>query len=228
MPSIAENIVLVCERIRYFEQQYGRPAKSVKLLAVSKKQDPGKLREAFAAGITDFGENYLQEAQVKMKQLSDLQLVWHFIGPIQANKTRGLAEHFHWIHSVDRLKIAHRLSEQRLPNESPLNICVQVNLSREESKSGTTLEQATALCDVVETLPHLKLRGLMAIPEALSDKQQQRASFADLAAAFHRLAPDYACFDTLSIGMSNDFEAAIAEGSSMVRIGTAIFGPRTN
>ena len=122
MPSIAENIVLVCERIRYFEQQYGRPAKSVKLLAVSKKQDPGKLREAFAAGITDFGENYLQEAQVKMKQLSDLQLVWHFIGPIQANKTRGLAEHFHWIHSVDRLKIAHRLSEQRLPNESPLKI----------------------------------------------------------------------------------------------------------
>jgi pyridoxal phosphate enzyme (YggS family) len=226
--SIADNIASVCGRIRHLDEQYERTSNSVKLLAVSKRQDSSKLREVFAAGIDDFGENYLQEALLKMRQLSDLDIIWHFIGPIQANKTRGLAKNFQWVHSVDRAKIAHRLSEQRLANKPPLNICVQVNLSGEKSKSGTSLTQAEALCDVIEALPRIQLRGLMAIPEALSHNQQQKQCFASLAEEFHRLAPRYSCFDTLSMGMSGDFEAAIAEGSTLVRIGTAVFGPRTS
>lgn len=226
--SIADNIASVCERIRHLEEQYERTSNSVMLLAVSKRQDSNKIREAFAAGIDDFGENYLQEALLKMQQLSDLELIWHFIGPIQANKTRGLAENFQWVHSVDRAKIAHRLSEQRPADQSPLNICVQVNLSGEETKSGTSLSQAEALCDVIEGLPQIQLRGLMAIPEPLAHNQQQRQCFASLAEEFDRLAPRYSRFDTLSMGMSGDFEAAIAEGSTLVRIGTAVFGPRTS
>lgn len=226
MTSVAENLQQLDEQIREYEQRYGRNANSVNLLAVSKQQSIEKIRAAAAAGARDFGENYLQEAESKIAALADLQLCWHFIGPIQSNKTRLIATLFDWVHSVDREKIARRLSEQRPPQMSPLNVCVQVNLSGEASKSGVSLADCATLCDQIALLPGLKLRGLMAIPAPISGLSEQRRAFAPLADLFQQLQRLHPDMDTLSLGMSNDFEAAIAEGSTMVRLGTAIFGPR--
>lgn len=226
MTSIAKNIDRITADIRQFESKYNRSENAVTLLAVSKRHSAESIQTAAEHGISDFGENYLQEALDKIQLLKHLALVWHFIGPIQSNKTKGIAEHFDWVHSIDREKVARRLSEQR-PNDRPaLNVCVQVNLSNEASKSGTDLENAAAVCAVVAELPALVLRGLMVIPAPQSDYQQQRAGFKELATAFKALAALYPTMDTLSMGMSNDFEAAIAEGSTMIRIGTALFGNR--
>ena len=226
MTSVAENLQQIGQQIRQYEQRYGREAGSVSLLAVSKQQSAEKIREAAAAGARDFGENYLQEAESKIAVLADLPLCWHFIGPIQSNKTRLIAELFDWVHSVDREKIARRLSEQRPPQLPPLNVCVQVNLSGEATKSGVKLEECQTLCDQIALLPGLKLRGLMAIPAPISGLAEQRSAFAPLADLFKRLQRIHPDMDTLSLGMSNDFEAAIAEGSTQVRLGTALFGAR--
>ncbi|MBJ7548429.1 YggS family pyridoxal phosphate-dependent enzyme, partial [Pseudomonas sp. OA3] len=193
------------------------------LLAVSKTKPAAAIREAHAAGLRDFGENYLQEALEKQTELSDLPLIWHFIGPIQSNKTRPIAEHFDWVHSVDRLKIAQRLSEQRPAHLPPLNICLQVNVSGEDSKSGCSPEALPELVKAVAALPNLRLRGLMAIPEPTDDIAAQHAAFAHLRQLRDDLALD---LDTLSMGMSHDLGAAIAEGATWVRIGTALFGAR--
>tara|TARA_B100000809_G_scaffold232850_1_gene249086 strand:- start:38 stop:646 length:609 start_codon:yes stop_codon:yes gene_type:complete len=196
-------------------------------LAVSKTKTAADIRAAFAAEQRHFGENYLQEALEKQQQLVGLNIVWHFIGPIQSNKTRALAEHFQWVHSVDRLKIAQRLSKQRLKHLPALNICLQVNLDDEASKSGVILAELPALADAVAKLPNLKLRGLMAIPAPRSDVNAQQQSLERLQQALQRLNQQGYKLDTLSMGMSGDLEAAIAAGSTMVRIGTDIFGART-
>ncbi len=200
-----------------------RDAATVGLLAVSKTQPAAAIREAFAAGLRDFGENYLQEALDKQVELDDLPLIWHFIGPIQSNKTKAIAEHFDWVHSVDRLKIAQRLSDQRPATLPPLNICLQVNVSGEASKSGCTPQELGPLAEAVAAMPQLRLRGLMCIPAPTEDPAEQRAAFARLRLLRDELALD---LDTLSMGMSQDLEAAIAEGATWVRIGTALFGAR--
>jgi len=223
MSTIADNIQLVSSRIQAATAAAGRSENSVQLLAVSKTKPASDLREAYAAGLRDFGENYLQEALGKQLELSDLPLIWHFIGPIQSNKTRAIAEHFDWVHSVDRLKISQRLSEQRPAELPPLNICIQVNVSGEASKSGCTPADLPALAEAISTLPRLKLRGLMAIPEPTEDRAEQDAAFA----AVQRLQASLNLpLDTLSMGMSHDLESAIAQGATWVRIGTALFGAR--
>lgn len=227
MNTIAENIHQLSDQLKRLERQYERSAGCVKLLAVSKRHPVESIIAANEAGINDFGENYLQEALDKIQQLSSKSMNWHFIGPIQSNKTKSIAENFQWVHSIDRLKIAQRLSDQRASTSQKLNVCVQVKLSDETSKSGIELGEAEALCDSVEALPNLQLRGLMAIPAVLPDLESQRLAFRILAQEYLRLRPRYAQFDTLSMGMSNDFEAAVAEGSTLIRIGTGIFGPRS-
>lgn len=223
MSTIAKNIAKVRTRIREAAQACGRDPQTVGLLAVSKTKPAAAVREAHACGQSDFGENYLQEALNKQVELSDLPLTWHFIGPIQSNKTRPIAEHFAWVHSVDRLKIAQRLSEQRPTQLPPLNICLQVNVSGEASKSGCTPDELPALARAVSQLPNLRLRGLMTIPEPTSDVAQQHAACARL----RQLRDDLNLeLDVLSMGMSDDLEAAIAEGATWVRIGTALFGAR--
>ena len=223
MSTIAENIAKVGERIRAAAQASGRDLDSVGLLAVSKTKPAAAVREAYAAGLRDFGENYLQEALEKQAELSELPLIWHFIGPIQSNKTKPIAEHFAWVHSVDRLKIAQRLSEQRPADMPLLNICLQVNVSAEDSKSGCAPAELAALALAVSQLPNLRLRGLMAIPEPTDDVAAQRAAFARLRELRDGLPLP---LDTLSMGMSHDLDAAIAEGATWVRIGTALFGAR--
>lgn len=223
MSTIAENIAKVGERIRAAAQASGRDLDHIGLLAVSKTKPAAAVREAYAAGIRDFGENYLQEALEKQAELSELPLIWHFIGPIQSNKTKPIAEHFAWVHSVDRLKIAQRLSEQRPTGLPPLNICLQVNVSAEDSKSGCAPAELAALAQAVSQLPNLRLRGLMAIPEPTDDVAAQRAAFARLRELRDGLPLP---LDTLSMGMSHDLDAAIAEGATWVRIGTALFGAR--
>ena len=223
MSTIAENIAKVGERIREAAQASGRDLDGIGLLAVSKTKPAAAVREAFAAGVRDFGENYLQEALDKQAELSELPLIWHFIGPIQSNKTKPIAEHFAWVHSVDRLKIAQRLSEQRPTGLPPLNICLQVNVSAEASKSGCAPAELAALAQAVSQLPNLRLRGLMAIPEPTDDVAAQRAAFARLRELRNGLPLP---LDTLSMGMSHDLDAAIAEGATWVRIGTALFGAR--
>ena len=223
MSTIADNIGLVSQRIRAAADAVQRDASSIHLLAVSKTKPAQAVRDAYAAGLHDFGENYLQEALGKQADLTDLPLSWHFIGPIQSNKTRAIAEHFAWVHSVDRLKIAQRLSEQRPADLPPLNICIQVNVSGEVSKSGCTPADLPALATAISALPRLKLRGLMAIPEPTEDRAEQDAAFAtvrDLQASLNLQ------LDTLSMGMSHDLESAIAQGATWVRIGTALFGAR--
>ncbi|WP_090264461.1 YggS family pyridoxal phosphate-dependent enzyme [Pseudomonas panipatensis] len=223
MSTIAENIAKVRTRIREAAQACGRAPESVRLLAVSKTKPAADIRAAHACGLVDFGENYLQEALAKQSELADLALTWHFIGPIQSNKTRPIAEHFHWVHSVDRLKVAQRLSEQRPAGLPPLNLCLQVNVSGEASKSGCAPEELAELARAVHALPNLTLRGLMAIPEPTEDIAAQHAAFARL----RQLMIDLDLgLDTLSMGMSHDLEAAIAEGATWVRIGTALFGAR--
>ncbi|NBB10600.1 YggS family pyridoxal phosphate-dependent enzyme [Pseudomonas sp. SLFW] len=223
MSTIAENISTLAERIRHAAQVAQRDPSSVRLLAVSKTKPASDLREAYDAGLRDFGENYLQEALGKQTELSDLPLIWHFIGPIQSNKTRAIAEHFDWVHSVDRLKIAQRLSEQRPTELPPLNLCIQVNVSGEASKSGCTPEDLPALAHAISALPNLRLRGLMAIPEPTENSDEQNAAFATVRNLQDQLNLP---LDTLSMGMSHDLEAAIAQGATWVRIGTALFGAR--
>ncbi|MBB6289107.1 MULTISPECIES: YggS family pyridoxal phosphate-dependent enzyme [unclassified Pseudomonas] len=223
MSTIADNIGQVSQRIRAAADAVQRDAHSIHLLAVSKTKPAQALREAYAAGMRDFGENYLQEALGKQAELTDLPLSWHFIGPIQSNKTRAIAEHFAWVHSVDRLKIAQRLSEQRPADLPPLNICIQVNVSGEASKSGCTPADLPALANAISALPRLKLRGLMAIPEPTEDRAEQDAAFARVRDLQNSLNLP---LDTLSMGMSHDLESAIAQGATWVRIGTALFGAR--
>jgi pyridoxal phosphate enzyme (YggS family) len=220
---IAANISTLGERINAAAQAAQRDPSSIGLLAVSKTKPAQALREAYEAGLRDFGENYLQEALGKQVELADLPLCWHFIGPIQSNKTRAIAENFAWVHSVDRLKIAQRLSEQRPDNLPPLNICIQVNVSGEASKSGCTPADLPALAEAISALPRLKLRGLMAIPEPTDDTAEQNAAFAAVRDLQAQLKLP---LDTLSMGMSHDLEAAIAQGATWVRIGTALFGAR--
>lgn len=225
--SIENNIAKVLESIRSSEEKYLRQPNSVTLMAVSKTRPAQVIRQAAAAGIRHIGENYLNEARQKIIELRDLDLCWHFLGPIQSNKTRAIAEDFDWVHSVDRLKIAQRLSDQRPSQLAALNLCLQVNISDEPSKAGSSIDELPALADAISQLPGLKLRGLMAIPRASEDLQQQRQAFEQLRLAMTRLQADHPQMDTLSMGMSGDIEAAIAEGATIVRIGTDIFGPRT-
>jgi len=227
MSTIADNILQVSSRIHAATLAANRAENSVQLLAVSKTKPAQDLREAYAAGLRDFGENYLQEALGKQLELADLPLIWHFIGPIQSNKTRAIAEHFDWVHSVDRLKIAQRLSEQRPADLPPLNICIQVNVSGEASKSGCTPADLPALASAINALPRLKLRGLMAIPEPTEDRAAQDAAFAAVRDLIKGLQASLNLpLDTLSMGMSHDLESAIAQGATWVRIGTALFGAR--
>ncbi|BAW26187.1 MULTISPECIES: YggS family pyridoxal phosphate-dependent enzyme [Pseudomonas] len=223
MSTLADNLSAISARIASAAQAAGRDPASVQLLAVSKTKPASAIREIHAAGVRDVGENYLQEALTKQQALSDLPLIWHFIGPIQSNKTKAIAEHFDWVHSVDRLKIAQRLSEQRPAGLAPLNLCLQVNVSGEDSKSGCAPADLPALAQAVAGLPNLRLRGLMAIPEPTDDRAAQEAAFTRLRQLQESLGLG---LDTLSMGMSHDLEAAIAQGATWVRIGTALFGAR--
>jgi len=227
MTSIAANLQAVRERIDAACVAAGRAPGAVQLLAVSKTWPAASVRAAVAAGQRRFGENYVQEAIDKATELGGLGLEWHFIGPLQSNKTRPVAESFAWVHSVDRLKIAERLAAQRPSHLPPLQICLQVNVSGEASKSGCTPEQASDLAAAIDKLPGLRLRGLMAIPEPTTDTLRQRQQFALLRRTLERINAERDCgLDTLSMGMTDDLEAAIMEGATMVRIGTAIFGKR--
>ncbi|WP_193163855.1 YggS family pyridoxal phosphate-dependent enzyme [Microbulbifer hainanensis] len=226
--DIIENLNRVRERIVTCCRSCGRAPEEVTLLAVSKTRPAEDLRAVWEAGQRDFGENYLQEALDKQADLADLPILWHFIGPLQSNKTRAVAEHFHWIHSVERLKIAQRLSAQRPAEMPPLNICLQVNVDGEESKSGAAPAEVGALAAAVAQLPNLRLRGLMAIPAPRENAAAQREPFAQMQSLLlqlQRQLPDQP-LDTLSMGMSGDMEAAIECGATMVRIGTDIFGAR--
>ena len=226
MTTIASNLQAVRDTITAATTETGRAPDDVNLLAVSKTFAPEAIRAAYEAGQTRFAESYVQEALHKIAALHELPIEWHFIGPIQSNKTRAIAEHFGWVHSVGRLKIAERLSAQRPAHLPPLQICLQVNISGEDSKSGVPPGEAAQLAKAVALLPHLRLRGLMAIPEPSNDVGAQRANFAQLRKLFEQLNHQGLQLDTLSMGMSHDFAAAIAEGATMVRIGAAIFGDR--
>jgi pyridoxal phosphate enzyme (YggS family) len=233
MNDIAGNLAVILQRIGQACARAGRPAGAVQLIAVSKTFPPEAVAAAAAAGQRQFGENYLQEALAKMDApclRAIPELAWHFIGPIQSNKTRDLAARFHWVHGVERLKIAERLSAQRPDGLPPLQVCVQVNASGEASKSGCAPEEAAALCAAIARLPRLRLRGLMAIPEAADTAEAARPAFRRLRSLVEQIraagAVDPAGFDTLSMGMSGDFEVAIEEGATLVRVGSAIFGKR--
>lgn len=226
--DVQHNISAVDRRIRAAEDAAGRPTGSVSLLAVSKTKPPDQVREAYKSGLTAFGENYAQEMAEKARGLADLPLSWHFIGPIQSNKTAIIAEVSDWVHSVDRLKIARRLSEQRPPEKGPLNILLQVKTSDEDSKSGVLPEALPELIAAIAELPHLMLRGLMTIPAPTRDTMLQRQPFRVLRETLLSLQQAQPELDTLSMGMSGDLEAAIAEGATLVRVGTDIFGARYN
>lgn len=223
---VCERLERTRQRIAEAERNFGRVAGSVELLAVSKTKSATLIRAAYACGQRRFGESYAQEALTKMQALRDLDIEWHFIGPIQSNKTRDIANHFAWAHSVDRLKVALRLNDQRPQGLPPLQCCLQVNISGEASKSGLTLSELPAVAAAVARMPHLTLRGLMAIPAPEDDPDRQRQPFRALRLALDRLRADGLPLDTLSMGMSADLEAAVAEGAAIVRVGTAIFGPR--
>jgi hypothetical protein len=232
MQHLGNRIQSVLTRIRESERRFHRQPGSVMLLAVSKTRSPDTIAAAATAGLKRFGENYLQEALEKKQLLRHLDLEWHFIGPIQSNKSRRIAENFAWVHSVERLKIAERLNAQRPAEMPPLNICLQVNVSEEINKSGLRLAELPELVRALVKLPRLRLRGLMAIPAPYDDFTLQRRPFAQLREALEQLKqadlPENVStfMDTLSMGMSHDLEAAVAEGATIVRIGTAIFGPR--
>lgn len=230
MHKISDNVAKVQSRIQKAELEYHRAAGSVQLIAVSKTKPFTEIRIAYACGLTHFAENYIQEALEKIDKLKDLAITWHFIGPIQSNKTRLIAENFSWLHSLDRYKIAHRISEQRPPTLPPLQVCLQVNISGEATKSGIAPHQLQEIYAQISALPNLTVRGLMAIPEPCADFDRQRKVFAQLADYLRELAAlpiPSAKLDTLSMGMSADLEAAIAAGATMVRIGTDIFGARS-
>ena len=226
MPSIADNLSNVRQQLDQAAQQAGRDSAEVTLLAVSKTRSADELTAAYQQGQRHFGENYLQESLEKIQALVDLDICWHFIGPLQSNKTRAVAENFAWMHTVDRLKIAQRLSEQRPEDMPPLNICLQVNISRESSKSGCLSEELPALAAAVSQLSGVCVRGLMAIPKATDNSHEQQQAFAEMQDLFKQLQAEYPTWDTLSMGMSGDMSEAVAEGATIVRIGTAIFGPR--
>lgn len=226
MTTIASNLQAVRAALAAAAAEAGRGVDEVCLLAVSKTFPPEAIREAFEAGQARFAESYAQEALRKIAALHDLPIEWHFIGPIQGNKTRAIAENFSWVHSVDRLKIAERLSAQRPAHLPPLQVCLQVNISGEASKSGVAPEEAEQLARAVAQLPYLALRGLMAIPEPSGGAAAQRAAFARLRELLEKLNRQGLRLDTLSMGMSQDFAAAIAEGATVVRVGSAIFGNR--
>ncbi|RDK00633.1 YggS family pyridoxal phosphate-dependent enzyme [Paraburkholderia lacunae] len=228
MPDLIHNLEAVRQRIALAAQGAARDPRSIALLAVSKTFPADDVRAAYAAGQRAFGENYVQEAIAKIEALADLRasIEWHFIGPLQSNKTRPVAEHFDWVHSVDRLKIARRLAEQRPDNLPPLNVCLQVNISGEASKSGVSIPEAAQVAQEIAALPKLRLRGLMAIPEPAGGIDEQRVPHRQLRELFERLCADGLELDTLSMGMSSDLEAAVLEGATIVRVGTAIFGAR--
>ncbi|HWW73470.1 MAG TPA: YggS family pyridoxal phosphate-dependent enzyme [Duganella sp.] len=233
MSPIPQNLQAITATIVAAAQESGRSPQDVRLLAVSKTFGPEAVLEAVQAGQRAFGENYLQEALDKMAALraqpmvATTRLEWHFIGPIQSNKTRPIAEHFDWVHTVEREKVAQRLSEQRPAGMAPLQICLQVNISGEASKSGVAPDEVAALAHKVAALPNLTLRGLMAIPEPALEFDRQRAAFAPLRRLYEQLRADGLALDTLSMGMSADLRAAIFEGATIVRVGSAIFGSRT-
>jgi PLP dependent protein len=227
MHKIDDKLAKVTARIHQAAIAAGRNPQTVQLIAVSKTQPAAAIAEAYACGQRAFGENYLQEALDKQAALTELAAIeWHFIGPIQSNKTRPIAEHFAWVHSVDRLKIAQRLHDQRPANLAPLNICVQVNIDDESTKSGVSLAKLPELIVAIQPLTRLQLRGLMTIPAATNDPAQQRVAFAKLHVALQSLNAQGYGVDCLSMGMSGDLEAAIAEGATFVRVGTDIFGAR--
>ncbi|OAN19439.1 YggS family pyridoxal phosphate enzyme [Photobacterium jeanii] len=230
MSSIKQNIEQVITQIASATEKCGRDADSVQLLAVSKTKPIAAIQEAIEAGHFAFGENYVQEGVEKVQHFRDTDhsaaLQWHFIGPIQSNKTRPIAEHFDWVHSIDRVKIARRLSEQRPANSAPLQVLLQVNTSNEASKSGLIFAELPQAAADIAQMPNIELRGLMSIPEKANDYDSQFAAFHALAEAMNTLKADHPQLDTLSMGMSGDMDAAIAAGSTIVRIGTAIFGAR--
>jgi pyridoxal phosphate enzyme (YggS family) len=231
MSTIEQNLQAVRLSMEEAAREAGRAPQSVQLLAVSKTFGPDAVLEAILAGQTLFGENYLQEALDKISAVAaaapETALQWHFIGPIQSNKTRPIAEHFDWAHTVEREKIAQRLSQQRPAGMAPLNVCLQVNISGEASKSGIAPGELGALAQQVAKLPNLRLRGLMALPEPAAGFEQQRVAFRALRLLYEQLQADGLALDTLSMGMSGDMRAAIVEGATMVRVGSAIFGSRT-
>ena len=224
--DIKTNLAQVKSQIQQLVEHYGRLPNSVELLAVSKTFPAEQIRLAYESGQIAFGENYVDEALVKINSLSDLDIEWHYIGPIQSNKTRKIAENFLWVHSLASLKHAKRLSTQRPTGMPPINVCIQVNVSGEASKSGVNASEAEILATDLQNLPGLRLRGIMGIPANTTDINEQRQSFSALASVFQKIKKMHNSIDTLSMGMSGDMEAAIAEGSTMVRIGTAIFGKR--
>lgn len=226
MSAIADNLQAVQARIAKAAAAAGRSPESIRLLAVSKTWPLASVIDAADAGQRAFGENYVQEGIDKIAAISGRNLEWHFIGPLQSNKSKPVAEAFDWVHSIDRLKIAERLSAQRPAYLTPLQVCVQVNVSGEASKSGCAPDEALALCRAVASLPGLRLRGLMAIPEPSDDLAAQRAPFRRLREIYDHIRAAGLPLDTLSMGMSHDLEAAVAEGATIVRIGTAIFGER--
>lgn len=228
MLTIANRLQTARDAISLTARTAGRNPDDITLLAVSKTKPISDIKEAFQAGQRCFGENYVQEGIEKIQALSDLpQIQWHFIGPLQSNKSRVVAENFDWVQSIDRLKIAQRLNEQRPSHLPPLQVCIQVNISGENAKSGVSGNEVTALAEQIAAMPNLCLRGLMAIPAATKDEQAQASAFGKMALLYGELAQHYASVDTLSMGMSGDMNSAIHSGSTMVRIGTAIFGERT-
>lgn len=224
--TLANNYQITKENVSLFEKRYHRQSGDVCLIAVSKTRSVEEIRSISTLGQKHFGENYVQEAIDKITKITDIPLVWHFIGPIQKNKTKLIAEHFNWVHSIDREVIATRLSNQRPASLPKLNVCLQINIDNEDSKSGINADEIMQLASIVSNQPNLVLRGLMAIPSATDDETKKTLSFEKMAALFKKLKSQYDSIDTLSMGMSNDYELAIANGSTMIRIGTALFGPR--
>ena len=228
--QVAESLAAVRDRIAAAERRFDRAPGSVALLAVAKTRPASMIREAWEAGQRLIGENFVQEAAAKLDELAKLSgpggIEWHFIGALQSNKSRTVAERFDWVHTVDRLRIARRLSDQRPAWLPPLNVCLQINVSGESSKSGVRIAEAGELASAVAELPRLRLRGLMTLPRPCTGLEAQRAALRPLAEAYERLCADGHPLDTLSMGMTDDLEAAVAEGATLVRIGTAVFGPR--
>ena len=226
MPTLRDNLQGLNERIEKLAKHYRQNPHEVCLVAVSKTRGSEEIRQLAACGHTHFGENYLQEGLDKIAKITDFAIIWHFIGPVQKNKTKAIAEHFDWVHSIDREIIAARLSRQRPESLPPLNVCIQININEESSKAGILPADVPDLASSINTLPRLKLRGLMAIPLPRQDFQQQCATFKKMSALFEQLKANGFNIDTLSMGMSDDYEAAIACGATIVRIGSALFGPR--
>ena len=224
--TICHNLSVINESIRSLEIRCSRPSHSVKLIAVSKKKSAEAIREAWHCGQKMFGESYAQEFQRKAESLADLAIEWHFIGPIQSNKTRLIAAHAHWVHSIDRLKIASRLAAQRPEDMPDMNVCIEVNINNEPGKSGIPLDEVADLARAIDSLKNLRLRGLMCIPQHSASKAAQHAAFSRLRSMMEQLNEGDFSLDTLSMGMSGDYPVAIEEGATMIRVGTAIFGER--